>query len=137
MFIRVRVGIPLIAQHVAAACGSPSPQPSSAPAATPEPTAAPTAPTPLLGESTITGTVKYEGTSEKPRVLRMDSDPLCMPEGPQTSEVLIVGPGIGQVLWQYLGGGNHGRGLAKDRLRRQDARGNRLCQHAGWAAHEP
>jgi plastocyanin len=25
----------------------------------------------------------------------MDSDPLCMPEGPQTSEVLIVGPGNG------------------------------------------
>jgi plastocyanin len=25
----------------------------------------------------------------------MDSDPLCMPEGPNTSEVLIVGPGNG------------------------------------------
>ena len=95
MFIRVRAGIPPFALLIAAACGSPSPQPSSAPAATPEPTAAPAAPTPLLGESTITGTVKYEGTSEKPRVIRMDSDPLCMPEGPQTSEVLIVGPGNG------------------------------------------
>ncbi len=95
MLIRVRAGIALYALLVAAACGSPSPQPSSAPAATPEPTAAPAAPTPLLGESTITGTVKYEGTSEKPRVIRMDSDPLCMPEGPQTSEVLIVGPGNG------------------------------------------
>jgi plastocyanin len=95
MLIRVRSGIALYALLVAAACGSPSPQPSSAPAPTPEPTAAPAAPTPLLGESTITGTVKYEGTSEKPRVIRMDSDPLCMPEGPQTSEVLIVGPGNG------------------------------------------
>src|SRR5262245_42502896 len=80
-----------------AACGSPSPQPSSAPAATPEPapTAAPAPAAPLPGESTITGTVKYEGTAEKPRVVRMDSDPLCMPEGPQTSEVLMVGPGNG------------------------------------------
>jgi plastocyanin len=95
MFIRVRAGIPLFALLIASACGSPSPQPSSAPAATPEPTAAPAAPAPLLGESTITGTVKYEGTAEKPRVIRMDSDPLCMPEGPQTSEVLIVGPGNG------------------------------------------
>ena len=77
-----------------AACGSPSPQPSSAPA-TPEPAAAPAAPPPLPGESTITGSVKYEGTAEKPRVVRMDSDPLCMPEGPTTSEVLIVGPGNG------------------------------------------
>ena len=95
MLIRVRAGIALYALLIAAACGSPSPQPSSAPAATPEPTAAPAAPAPLLGESTITGTVKYEGTSEKPRVIRMDSDPLCMPEGPQTSEVLVVGPGNG------------------------------------------
>jgi plastocyanin len=95
MFIRVRDGIPLVALLIAAACGSPSPQPSSAPAATPEPTAAPAAPTPLLGESTITGTVKYAGTPEKPRIIPMDSDPLCMPEGPQTSEVLIVGPGNG------------------------------------------
>jgi hypothetical protein len=97
MLIRVRVGFALSALLVAAACGSPSPQPGSAPAATsePAPTAAPAAPVPLPGESTITGTVKYQGTSEKPRVVRMDSDPLCMPEGPQTSEVLIVGPGSG------------------------------------------
>lgn len=97
MLIRVRAGIALFALLVAAACGSPSPDSSSAPAPTPAPapTAAPAAPVPLPGESTITGTVKYEGTAEKPRVVRMDSDPLCMPEGPQTSEVLIVGPGNG------------------------------------------
>ena len=98
MFIRVRAGIASFALLlVTVACGSPSPQPSSAPAATePAPTAAPAAPpAPLPGESTITGTIKYEGTAEKPRVVRMDSDPLCMPEGPQTSEVLVVGPGNG------------------------------------------
>jgi hypothetical protein len=97
MLIRVRAGFAPFALLAAVACGSPSPQPSSAPAATPEPapTAAPAAPAPLPGASTVTGTVKYEGTAEKPRVVRMDSDPLCMPEGPQTSEVLIVGPGNG------------------------------------------
>ena len=94
MLIPVRAGLAVLALLVAAACGSPSSQP--APAATePAPTAAPAAPQPLPGESTITGTIKYEGTAPKPRVVRMDSDPLCMPEGPQTSEVLIVGPGNG------------------------------------------
>jgi plastocyanin len=92
MLIRVRAVIALSALIVAVACGSPSPQPGSAPAATPEP--APTGPPPPLpGESTISGTIKYEGTADKPRVVRMDSDPLCMPEGPTTSEVLMVGPG--------------------------------------------
>lgn len=95
MFIRVRAGFALSALLVAAACGgSSSPESGSPPAATPEPAAA-AAPTPLPGESTITGTITFEGTAEKPRVVRMDSDPLCMPEGPQTSEVLIVGPGNG------------------------------------------
>jgi plastocyanin len=94
MLIRVRAGIALSALVVAAACGSPSSQPSSSPAAAPAPAPA-AAPAPLPGESTITGTVKYEGTAEKPRVVRMDSDPLCMPEGPQTSEVLLVGPDNG------------------------------------------
>jgi plastocyanin len=96
MFRCVPTGLVLVVV-LAAACGSPSPEPGSTPAATPEPAAtAPAAPpAPLPGESTITGTVKYEGTAEKPRVVRMDSDPLCMPEGPQTSEVLMVGPGNG------------------------------------------
>jgi plastocyanin len=94
MFTRVAAGLALLV--VIAACGSPSPQPSSAPETTPEPAAtAPAAPVPLPGESTISGAVTYEGTAEKPRVVRMDSDPLCMPEGPQTSEVLLVGPGNG------------------------------------------
>ncbi len=94
MLIRARAGLVLFVLVFAVACGSPSPQPSSSPAA-PEPAAAPEAPPPLPGESTITGSIKYEGTAEKPRVVRMDSDPLCMPEGPTNSEVLLVGPGNG------------------------------------------
>jgi plastocyanin len=64
--------------------------PTSAPApAAPAAAEAPTAP---LGESTITGRIKFEGKAPTPRVIRMDSDQLCMPEGPNTSEVIIVGP---------------------------------------------
>ena len=86
-------GFVLFVAVLTMACSSPSPQQGS----TPEPasTATPAAPLPLPGESTITGTITYEGTAEKPRVVNMDSDPLCMPEGPQTSEVLLVGPGNG------------------------------------------
>jgi hypothetical protein len=48
-----------------------------------------------LGESTVTGTVKLAGKPPAARVVSMDSDPLCMPEGPNTSEVILVGPGNG------------------------------------------
>ena len=105
MFTRVRAGLALFVLGFAVACGSPTPQPSSAPAATPEPApaAAPAAPPPLPGDSTITGSIKYVGTAEKPRVVRMDSDPLCMTEGPNTSEVLVVGPGNGlQNVFVYV-----------------------------------
>ena len=97
MLIRVRAGLALFVLVVAAACGSPSPDPSSAPAATPEPAQRPRRPRPrrCRVRARSPGTIKYEGTAEKPRVVRMDSDPLCMPEGPQTSEVLLVGPGNG------------------------------------------
>jgi plastocyanin len=95
MFIRLRACLALFALAVVAACGSPSPESSPAPAAAPESTAAPAPPPPLPGESTITGSIKYEGTAPTPRVVRMDSDPLCMPEGPTVSEVLLVGPGNG------------------------------------------
>jgi hypothetical protein len=43
-----------------------------------------------LGQSTITGRVSFEGTAPAPTRLRMDSDPLCMPEGAATSELLLV-----------------------------------------------
>jgi len=86
----------LVLTVVAAACGSPSPQggqtPASEPAAAP---AAPAPPPPLPGDSTITGSIKFTGTAPTARAVRMDSDPLCMPEGPSTSEVLLVGPGNG------------------------------------------
>src|SRR5262245_13366918 len=95
MFIRVRAGMASFALVLVAACGSPSPSSSPAPVAAPEPAAATAAPIALPGNSTITGTIKYEGTAPSPRVVRMDSDPLCMPEGPTTSEVLLVGPGNG------------------------------------------
>ena len=77
---------------VAAACGggSSTPKEGGQPAAS-TPAAAPEAPIPLPGESTITGRITFEGTAPTPRVVRMDSDALCMPEGPNTSEVLVVG----------------------------------------------
>ena len=58
-----------------------------------EPPAAPVAETPTapLGESTITGRITFDGEAPTPRVIRMDSDQLCMPEGPTTSEVIVVG----------------------------------------------
>ena len=81
----------------AASCGSPAPQGGQAPAASaraaapaPAPAEAPAA---LPGDSRITGRIKFEGTAPAARVIRMDSDQLCMPEGPNTSEVIMVGPG--------------------------------------------
>src|SRR4026207_1014346 len=58
----------------------------------PAPAAPPAAP---IGASIITGSVKLEGTPPEARVIRMTSDPLCMPEGPTLSEVVLVGPGNG------------------------------------------
>jgi plastocyanin len=82
----------------AAACGSPAPQGGQAPASS-----APEAPIPLPGESTITGRVKFEGTAPAARVIRMDSDQLCMPEGPNTSEVIVIGPDNGlQNVFLYV-----------------------------------
>jgi len=47
--------------------------------------------------------VKLEGTPPEARVIRMGSDPLCMPEGPSTSEVVVVGPGNGlQNVFVYV-----------------------------------
>jgi plastocyanin len=47
-----------------------------------------------VATGTITGRVKFEGTATKPRVVRMDSDPVCMKEGGSaTSDVLLVGAG--------------------------------------------
>src|SRR5215510_11059755 len=89
---------------VVAACGggSSTQKEGGQPAAS-TPAAAPEAPIPLPGESTITGRIKFEGTAPTPRVIRMDSDQLCMPEGPTTSEVILVGPDNGlQNVFVYV-----------------------------------
>jgi plastocyanin len=90
---------------VAVSCGSPS-QPGgeagSKPAPAPAPAAA-EAPAARLGDSTITGRIKFDGKAPTPRVIRMDSDQLCMPEGPNTSEVIVVGPDNGlQNVFVYV-----------------------------------
>jgi len=100
MFIRVFVRLVLVMLTVVvAACGGggsqsqPEGGAASAPAAPPAP----------IGASTISGTVKLEGTPPEARVIRMSSDPLCMPEGPTLSEVVLVGPDNGlQNVFVYV-----------------------------------
>lgn len=103
MFRRVLVCSALLTATIAmSACGggSPSQPEGGAPAA---PAAAPAPPPAPIGASTITGTVKLEGTPPEARVIRMSSDPLCMPEGPTRSEVVLVGPGNGlQNVFVYV-----------------------------------
>jgi len=102
MFLRVPARLALFLVVAAAvACGSPSQPEGGAPAA-PAPEAA-SAPPPLPGNSTISGVIKLEGTPPEARVIRMSSDPLCMPEGPTLSEVVLVGPGNGlQNVFVYV-----------------------------------
>src|SRR6186713_2683827 len=100
MFIRVLVRVALVTLTVAvSACGGGSQSQPEGGASAPAP-APPPAP---IGNSTISGTVKLEGTPPEARVIRMGSDPLCMPEGPSTSEVVVVGPGNGlQNVFVYV-----------------------------------
>lgn len=75
---------------IAAACGGSEPPPGEDRDAVAE------APQPLPGESTVRGRVSYVGEAPTPRVIRMDADPLCMPEGGAVrSDVLLVGPDNG------------------------------------------
>lgn len=76
---------------LAVACGGSEPSP--APSASPAPAAAAT--DTADGPGTITGAVTFAGTPPKPRPVRMDSDPLCVPEPGVTSELLVVGPNSG------------------------------------------
>src|SRR5678815_4446679 len=102
MFIRVLVRCALVTLTVAVcACGGGSQsQPEGGGAA---PASAPAPPPAPIGNSTISGMVKLEGTPPEARVIRMGSDPLCMPEGPSTSEVVVVGPGNGlQNVFVYV-----------------------------------
>jgi hypothetical protein len=74
-------GLCVVALLLNAACGGSSDDEPAAPAASTEQGA--------LGESTITGRITFEGTPPTPARLRMDSDPLCEPDG-ATSELLLV-----------------------------------------------
>jgi plastocyanin len=91
---RIHVGIASCAlAALVTACGGSGEKPAAAPAESAAPTPAASAPAPLPGNSTVTGRIKYTGTAEKPRVIRMGSDPVCGREGQGvTSEVLVVGP---------------------------------------------
>ena len=52
---------------------------------------------PAAAAGTVVGKVTFDGKAPRPRVVRMGSDPLCMPESKAgtLSEVLVVGPGNG------------------------------------------
>ena len=85
----IRAGVVLCVIGLAA-CGGSGEKTAEAPGAT---TAAPGAAPPLPGESTVSGRVSFTGTAPAPRVIRMDADPLCMPEGGAArSDVILVGP---------------------------------------------
>jgi plastocyanin len=103
MFIRVLLRLTLLTLTVVvAACGGGTQsQPEGGAPAAPAPAPAP--PPAPIGASTISGMVKLEGTPPEARVIRMSSDPLCMPEGPTLSEVVLVGPGNGlQNVFVYV-----------------------------------
>jgi plastocyanin len=60
-------------------CGSPQQQSANLPDAP-------------AGEGSVTGRVVFEGTPPEPQVVRMSSDPLCMPAGGKAmSETILVG----------------------------------------------
>src|SRR6476646_7785200 len=102
MLKRVLVCLTFVAATAAVgACGGgTSSQPEGGGAPAPAPAAPPPAP---IGASVITGSVKLEGSPPEARVIRMTSDPLCMPEGPTLSEVVLVGPGNGlQNVFVYV-----------------------------------
>src|SRR5262245_36310665 len=54
--------------------------------------------------STITGMVRFEGAAPKPRPIRMEADPLCVPIGKGAIfETLLVGAGGGiQNVFVYV-----------------------------------
>jgi plastocyanin len=93
MSSRLHLGIACALAAVVAACGGSEQKAATAPAESAAPAPAASAPAPLPGASIVTGHIKFEGTAEKPRVIRMGSDPICGREGQgATSEVLVVGP---------------------------------------------
>ena len=115
MLRRIHAGAALLGLAMTvAACGGGNTNETTAPAGSPAPAAAPVnePPPPLPGESTVTGTIKFEGAPPAARPVRMASDPLCMPDGPQgtMSEVVVVGQGGGlQNVFVYVKDGLGGR----------------------------
>src|SRR4030095_14860106 len=101
MFMRRLVRLAFLSLVVVvSACGGGAPSQEGGAPAAPAPAAAPPVP---LGANVISGTVKFQGTPPQARVLSMSSDPLCMPEGPTVSEVVLVGPGNGlQNVFVYV-----------------------------------
>jgi len=94
----LRIAALVLATLVAAACGG-------GPAATPPAGTAPAAAATdrADGPGVVTGTITFDGTPPAPRPLRMDSDPLCVPEPGATSELLLVGAGAGlQNVFVYV-----------------------------------
>jgi len=101
MFPRVVARLAVIPLMVlAASCGSPAQPEGGASSGAPDVAAAPP---PLPGASTVSGVIRLNGTPPEARVIRMSSDPLCMPEGPTLSEIVLVGPGNGlQNVFVYV-----------------------------------
>ena len=100
MFIRAAGLLVSVALLVSACGGGSQSQPEGGPPAASAPAAPPPAP---IGASTISGKVKLDGAPPEVRVIRMSSDPLCMPEGPTLSEVVLVGPENGlQNVFVYV-----------------------------------
>ena len=101
MLKRLLVCLTFVTAMAAVACGGGAPSQPEGGGTTPAP--APAAPAAPIGASVISGSVKLEGTPPEARVIRMTSDPLCMPEGPTLSEVVLVGPGNGlQNVFVYV-----------------------------------
>ena len=84
------------------------------------------------GPGVITGTITFAGKAPAPRPVRMDSDPLCKPDGgAATSEALLVGPGNGlQNVFVYVKDGLGARTYAPPTTRATlDQKGCRYVPH--------
>jgi hypothetical protein len=92
-----------------------------------------------FGETTVAGRITFEGTPPKPQRLRMDSDPLCMPDGAATSEVLLVDAAGGlQNVFVYVKDGVKGTYAPPSTPVELDQKGCRYIPHVfGVQAGQP